>query len=103
MDSDVCLDFERRQRLGVVEAIWGEHKSDDQIVRILEAFHAAGELALVTRVSASADQLRDSLQRLGSVGADDLLALEVIWQPEGEGESLSASELVTQYPDLQHL
>ncbi|MFN6131930.1 MAG: nickel pincer cofactor biosynthesis protein LarB [Synechococcaceae cyanobacterium] len=53
MDSDVCLDFERRQRLGVVEAIWGEHKSDDQIVRILEAFHAAGELALVTRVSAS--------------------------------------------------
>ena len=53
--------------------------------------------------AASADQLRDSLQRLGSVGADDLLALEVIWQPEGEGESLSASELVTQYPDLQHL
>jgi uncharacterized membrane protein len=27
----------------------------------------------------------------------------VIWQPEGEGESLSAAELVTQYPSLQHL
>lgn len=53
MDHDVHLDFDRRQRLGVVEAIWGEHKSDDQIIRILEAFHAAGELALVTRVAAS--------------------------------------------------
>jgi NCAIR mutase (PurE)-related protein len=52
VDPDVCLDFDRRQRLGVVEAIWGEHKSDEQIVRILEAFHAAGELALVTRVAA---------------------------------------------------
>jgi uncharacterized membrane protein len=37
------------------------------------------------------------------VAADDLLALEVIWQPEGEGESLSSAELVTQYPSLQHL
>jgi uncharacterized membrane protein len=53
--------------------------------------------------AATADQLRDSLQRLGAVAADDLLALEVIWQPEGEGESLSAAELVTQYPSLQHL
>ena len=49
------------------------------------------------------DNLRDSLQRLGAVGADDLLALEVIWQPEGAGEVLSSEELITAYPDLQHL
>ena len=29
------LDLERRQRLGMVEAVWGEHKSVDQIVAIL--------------------------------------------------------------------
>jgi uncharacterized membrane protein len=51
----------------------------------------------------TADNLRDSLQRLGAVGADDLLALEVIWQPEGAGEVLSSEELITAYPDLQHL
>jgi len=51
----------------------------------------------------SADTLRDSLQRLGAVGADDLLALEVIWQPEGAGEVLSSEELITAYPNLQHL
>jgi uncharacterized membrane protein len=35
--------------------------------------------------------------------ANDLLALEVIWQPEGAGEVLSSEELITAYPDLQHL
>ena len=28
------LDLGRRQRLGMVEAIWGEHKSAEQIARI---------------------------------------------------------------------
>ena len=51
----------------------------------------------------SAEQLRESLQILGGVGTDDLLALEVIWQPEGAGEVLSTAELLTAYPDLQHL
>jgi uncharacterized membrane protein len=51
----------------------------------------------------SADQLRDSLQQLGAVGSADLLAIEVIWQPEGAGEVLSTEELLTAYPQLQHL
>ncbi|MEB3332079.1 MAG: DUF1517 domain-containing protein [Synechococcaceae cyanobacterium] len=51
----------------------------------------------------TADTLRDSLQRLGSIPVDDLLAIEVIWQPEGAGEVLSSEELITAYPDLQHL
>ncbi len=51
----------------------------------------------------TAENLRDSLQRLGAVGAEELLALEVIWQPEGAGEVLSSEELITAYPDLQHL
>ena len=45
------LDLGRRQRLGMLEAIWGEHKTAEQIARILEETQAAGELALATRVS----------------------------------------------------
>jgi uncharacterized membrane protein len=37
------------------------------------------------------------------VSADDLLALEVIWQPEGIGEVLSTEQLITAYPQLSHL
>jgi uncharacterized membrane protein len=73
--------------------------SDYLVVTLL----VASRRRLQLPAAATADQLRDSLQRLGSVAADDLLALEVIWQPEGEGESLSSAELVTQYPSLQHL
>jgi uncharacterized membrane protein len=34
---------------------------------------------------------------------EDLLALEVIWQPEGVGEVLTADQLLGAYPELQHL
>ena len=44
------LDLQRRQRLGMVEAVWGEHKSADQIAAILKTMRQAGELAFVTRV-----------------------------------------------------
>ena len=50
--QDARLDLNRRRRLGMVEAIWGEHKTADQIIAILESFSAAGELGLVTRVDA---------------------------------------------------
>lgn len=50
MSSEHRLDLGRRQRLGMVEAIWGENKSAEQIARILIATHAAAELALATRI-----------------------------------------------------
>ena len=48
---DARLDLKRRERLGMVEAGWGEHKTAEQIIAILERFSAADELGLVTRVS----------------------------------------------------
>jgi NCAIR mutase (PurE)-related protein len=45
------LDLDRRQRLGMVEAVWGEHKRPEQIAGIIQKLGDAGELALVTRVT----------------------------------------------------
>ena len=45
------LDLERRQRLGMAEAIWGEHKTAEQIAAILVRQQRSGELALATRVA----------------------------------------------------
>lgn len=47
------LDLQRPDRLGMVEAVWGEHKSEDQIVAIARAFAAADRLTLVTRLDAA--------------------------------------------------
>ncbi len=50
MDESI-IDFQRRSRLGVIEAIWGEHKSIEQISKILRKYQLASETALVTRLT----------------------------------------------------
>jgi NCAIR mutase (PurE)-related protein len=63
--SEHRLDFDRRRRLGMVEAVWGEHKSVDQLIAIAQQFEAAAELLLVTRISATkADAMREQLPQL---------------------------------------
>ena len=63
----------------------------------------ASRQRLALPAAGSADQLRQALQSLGAVAASDLLAVEVIWQPDGAGEVLTTDQLLTAYPDLQHL
>jgi len=73
--------------------------SDFIVVTLL----VASRRNLAIKGAGTADDLRDSLQKLGAVGADDLLAIEVIWQPEGAGEVLTTEQVITAYPNLQHL
>jgi uncharacterized membrane protein len=73
--------------------------SDFIVVTIL----AASRQRFTLPGAASAEALRASLQLLGGLSSTDLLAVEVIWQPDGAGEVLSTEELLTAYPDLQHL
>ncbi len=60
----------------MVEAVWGEHKSAEQIVELLARFRAQGELALVTRVSpAKAAAVREGFAALPGTGAAAAVAL----------------------------
>ena len=78
------LDLQRRRRLGMVEAVWGQHKSVDQIVAILQTMQSAGELALVTRVDqtkAAAVQERCSAVQIHHQAACLTLGeIPVTWQ-----------------------
>ncbi len=49
------------------------------------------------------EQITETLRILGSISSNDIIALEVIWQPEGKGDVLSKEELIIQYPNLKHL
>ena len=60
---DHRLDLQRRQRLGMVEAVWGEHKSAEQITAIATKLWSAGEVLLVTRVSPQKAEAVDVLLR----------------------------------------
>ncbi|MFM1798811.1 MAG: hypothetical protein RLZZ117_1089 [Cyanobacteriota bacterium] len=51
MTTEAHLDLDRRGRIGMVEAVWGQHKQPAHIATIVRDLVAAGETALVTRVS----------------------------------------------------
>ena len=51
--ADVRFDWERETRIGLCEAIWGEHKSAEQIAAILQQSADRHQRALVTRVNES--------------------------------------------------
>jgi uncharacterized membrane protein len=51
----------------------------------------------------SLKDMEDTLQRLGTLLAADLLALEVIWSPENPDDALTEDELLVEYPELSGL
>lgn len=51
----------------------------------------------------SADDIRQALRQLGSTGSENLLAVEVIWTPQAEEDTLSNDDLLAAYPDLKRL
>ena len=51
MNSDIRFDFERRERLGLIEAIWGEDKSVDQLKRVSKIILDKKEVVFITRIT----------------------------------------------------
>jgi uncharacterized membrane protein len=86
-----------------------------------KALEAAGELALpenpaeyivVTLLVATQGKLdlpkinndqdlRRAISQIGAVSSDRLLAMEVLWTPQAEGDTLSAEDVLLEYPDLK--
>jgi len=89
------------QRLNDAALASGDSDASSDFIAI--TLLVASRHKLMLKGSDTADHLRESLQQLGAVGVEDLIALEVIWQPEGVGDVLSTDALITAYPDLQHL
>jgi uncharacterized membrane protein len=47
------------------------------------------------------NDLRQALQTLGSLDASALVAIEAIWTPQANGDSLTTDDILTHYPDLK--
>ena len=48
----------------------------------------------------SNEDLQSALSAIGSVPSDNLLAVEVLWEPQSEEYTLTTDEVLTIYPDL---
>ena len=51
MNLDIRFDFQRRERLGLIEAIWGQDKSIDQLKRLSENVLCKNEVVFITRIN----------------------------------------------------
>lgn len=58
-----------------------------------------GKLAL-PEISSSED-VRRALNQIGAISSEQLMAVEVLWTPQVSGETLSADELIAEYPNLK--
>ena len=47
------------------------------------------------------DTMRQALQQIGSIGSDRLLAVEILWTPQADGDTLSSEDILAYYPNLK--
>jgi uncharacterized membrane protein len=73
---------------------------------------SSGDYILVTLVVASLGrselsavndsvEMRQVLQQVGAIGSDRLLAIEVLWTPQAEGDTLTTDDILAAYPNLK--
>ncbi|MFQ6538275.1 MULTISPECIES: nickel pincer cofactor biosynthesis protein LarB [Aphanothece] len=74
------LDLQRRRRLGMVEAVWGENKSPEQIAAIAVGLQEAGEVLLATRISA--EKAEAVIALLGTPGVQHHPEARCLTSPE---------------------
>ncbi len=51
MNFDIKFDFQRRDRIGLIEAIWGQDKSIDQLERLCGNVLSKNEVVFITRIN----------------------------------------------------
>jgi uncharacterized membrane protein len=49
----------------------------------------------------SDEDMKQALRQIGSLSADNLLAIEVVWAPQADGDNLSADDIMANYPDMR--
>ena len=47
------------------------------------------------------DDLRQALRQIGSISSERLLAFEILWTPQAEGDTLTTDDILAYYPDLK--
>ena len=67
------------------------------VVTLLVASQGKLQLPVIN----SSQDLRQAISQLGSVSGESLLALEVLWTPQADGDTLSADDVLSYYPELK--
>jgi uncharacterized membrane protein len=88
---------DRSQELDNPTRLITEGPGEYIIVTLLTATLGKMELPTIN----TADDLRQALRQIGSIPSDRLLAIEVLWTPQAEGDTLTSDDLLAEYADLK--
>ena len=80
------------------EIVPQEEQAPGEYIVVTLVVGTVGKLEL-PKVNSSQD-LRQAISRLGSVGPEQLLAVEVLWTPQAKGDTLSTDDMLANYPNL---
>ena len=47
------------------------------------------------------EDMRQALQQIGGLGSDRLLAVEILWTPQADGDTLTSDDILAYYPNLK--
>lgn len=79
------------------ELMLPENPAEYIVVTLLVATQGKLDLPQIN----SDQDLRRAISQVGAVSSDRLLAMEVLWTPQAEGDTLSAEDVLVEYPDLK--
>ena len=99
-EEETLVNVNARKRASRTKNADGEENINEYIlVTIIAACDGGLKLPAVT----DGTELRTALKRVGAIRVDALQAVEVLWTPQEEGDTLSEDELLRDYPQLNVL
>ena len=79
--------------------VTSEAQEDSEYIIVTVVVGAEGKLELP--VINDSESLQQALRQIVALGGDRLLAIEVLWTPQAEGDTLTTDDILAQYPSLK--
>lgn len=100
-EEETLVNVAGRTKRGSGAGRWGAEPGQNEliVVTILVAAEAGMKLPPIN----SREELRTALGRLGALRSDQVLAVEVLWTPQDDGDYFTRDDLMVDYPKLNTL
>ena len=98
-EKETLVNVNARKKTATVGGAPSDETNDYILVTILAACDGGVKMPEIT----DSNELKTALKRLGAVRVEALQAVEVLWTPQEDGDSLTSDELVRDYPRLAQL
>lgn len=98
-DEETLINVNNIKRQSTASQRASGFRNEYIVITILVAAEGVHKLPVIN----GSGELKEALQKLGSIPSSKILAVEVLWTPQNENDTLSERELLEDYPLLRPL